>query len=74
MLTFTKSGGESDGQIEGVVVDPGKVTGDAYTVGFAVKPRPRLDRASNLVYGNSAGTKVLDDQPKWATFLIMTTS
>ena len=61
MLTFTKSGGESDGQIEGVVVDPGKVTGDSYTVGFAVSPDP--DWTEPIWYmENSAGTKVLDDQ------------
>ena len=34
-IVFTKSGGVSDGQIDGVVVDPDKVTGDTYTVGFA---------------------------------------
>ena len=35
-IVFTKSGGQSDGQIAGVIVDPDKVTGDSYTVGFAV--------------------------------------
>ena len=73
MLTFTKSGGESDGQIEGVVVDPGKVTGDAYTVGFAVSPDP--DWTEPIWYmENSAGTRFLMIRPKWATFLTMTSS
>ena len=61
MLTFTKSGGESDGQIEGVVVDPGKVTGDDYTIGFAVSPDPNWTEPIWYME-NSAGTKVLDDQ------------
>ena len=60
-LVFTKASGNSDGQIAGVVVDPDKVTGDTYTVGFAVSVDPDWDEPIWYLQ-NSSGEKVLDDE------------
>ena len=60
-IVFTKSGGQSDGQIAGVVVDPDKVTGDNYTVGFAVSVDTTWEEPIWYLQ-NSAGVKVQDDE------------
>ena len=60
-IVFTKSGGVSDGQIEGVVVDPDKVTGDTYTVGFATSVDTNWTEAIWYLK-NSSGVKVQDDE------------
>ena len=60
-LVFTKSAGQSDGQIAGLVVDPDKVTGDDYTIGFAVSEDTTWDEPIWYLQ-NSAGDKVLDDE------------
>ncbi|MBH09835.1 MAG: hypothetical protein CMG74_05650 [Candidatus Marinimicrobia bacterium] len=60
-IVFTKTGGQSDGQIEGVIVDPDKVTGDTYTVGFAISVDTTWTEPIWYVK-NSAGVKVQDDE------------
>ena len=60
-LVFTKASGSSDGQIAGVVVDPDKVTGENYTVGFAVSEDTTWDEPIWYLQ-NSSNVKVLDDE------------